>query len=205
MSATRSNSPAEPSLATSSSSTDANDVKVNNVKTNNIDANILDINNAPHQQSSQMSHSVDEVYDIVQQQGFALLDTAIDVPRLKSLLEDEQCGALATFEGWVRNHNNGSDVARLTYYGYEKLAINQGRQIMLEAKRRFDIDNAVAIHRIGALEIGDMAVWVGVSSKHRYPAFDACRWILDTIKAEIPVWKQEYYADGLAKWLSNNG
>ncbi len=105
----------------------------------------------------------------------------------------------------MRNHNNNSRVTSLTYYGYEKLAINQGKRIIEEAKRLFDIENAVAIHRIGALEIGDMAVWVGVSSKHRYPAFDACKWILDTIKADIPVWKQEFYQDESSKWLSNNG
>lgn len=165
----------------------------------------LGTDNQPHQQASSISHSVEEAYQIAQTQGFALLDEAIDEQRLKDFLQDEQCGALATFEGWVRNHNNDSKVTRLTYYGYEKLAINQGKLIIEEAKRLFDIENAVAIHRIGALEIGDMAVWIGVSSKHRYPAFDACRWILDTIKADIPVWKQEYYQDEPSKWLSNNG
>lgn len=165
----------------------------------------LDTINQPHQQASTISHTVEEVYQLAQTQGFALLDEAIDNQRLKDFLQDEQCGALATFEGWVRNHNNDSRVTSLTYYGYEKLAINQGKRIIEEAKRLFDIENAVAIHRIGALEIGDMAVWVGVSSKHRYPAFDACKWILDTIKADIPVWKQEFYQDEPSKWLSNNG
>ena len=165
----------------------------------------LDTANQPHQQASSISNTVDEVYQLAQTQGFALLDETIDTQRLKDMLQDEQCGALATFEGWVRNHNNDSRVTGLTYYGYEKLAINQGKLIIEEAKRLFDIENAVAIHRIGALEIGDMAVWVGVSSKHRYPAFDACKWILDTIKADIPVWKQEYYQDQSSKWLSNNG
>lgn len=165
----------------------------------------LDTTNPPHQQASTISHTVEEVYQLAQTQGFALLDEAIDDQRLKDFLQDEQCGALATFEGWVRNHNNDSQVTSLTYYGYEKLAINQGKRIIEEAKRLFDIENAVAIHRIGALDIGDMAVWVGVSSKHRYPAFDACKWILDTIKADIPVWKQEFYQDEPSKWLSNNG
>lgn len=164
----------------------------------------LDTTNRPHQQASTISHTVEEVYQLAQTQGFALLDEAIDDQRLKDFLQDEQCGALATFEGWVRNHNNDSQVTSLTYYGYEKLAINQGKRIIEEAKRLFDIENAVAIHRIGALEVGDMAVWVGVSSKHRYPAFDACKWILDTIKADIPVWKQEFYQDEPSKWLSNN-
>lgn len=165
----------------------------------------LDPANHPNQQASSISYTAQEVYRLAQTQGFALLDEAIDAQRLKDMLQDEQCGALATFEGWVRNHNNDSRVTSLTYYGYEKLAINQGKLIIEEAKRLFDIENAVAIHRIGALEIGDMAVWVGVSSKHRYPAFDACKWILDTIKADIPVWKQEYYQNQSSKWLSNNG
>lgn len=165
----------------------------------------LDPTHQPHQQASKIRHSVEEVYQLAQTQGFALLDVAIDDQRLKHFLQDEQCGALATFEGWVRNHNNDTQVTRLTYYGYEQLAINQGKLIIEEAKRLFDIENAVAIHRIGALDIGDMAVWVGVSSKHRYPAFDACRWILDAIKADIPVWKQEYYQNESPKWLSNNG
>ena len=152
-----------------------------------------------------INRSADEAYSIAQQDGFALLDVPIDESRLKALLQDDSCGALATFEGWVRNHNNATQVSKLTYYGYENLALNQGRAIIEEAKRRFDITQALAIHRIGALEIGDMAVWIGVASSHRYPAFDACRWILDTIKADIPIWKQEFYGDDASKWLSNNG
>ena len=158
-----------------------------------------------HGRSMQIQRSADDAYAIAIQDGFALLDVAIDEQRLKQALRDDRCGALATFEGWVRNHNNASEVERLTYYGYENLAINQGREIINEAKRRFEITHAVAIHRIGALDIGDMAVWIGAVSAHRYPAFDACRWILDTIKAEIPVWKQEYYEHESSKWLSNNG
>ncbi len=158
-----------------------------------------------HAQSMTIKRSVDEVYALAGRDGFALLDIAIDESRLKAMLDDEGCGAFASFEGRVRNHNNDSQVDSLTYYGYEDLAINQGRLIIEEAKQRFDIIDAVAIHRIGALEIGDIAVWIGVISAHRYPAFDACRWILDTIKADIPVWKQEYYDDNSSQWLSNNG
>lgn len=158
-----------------------------------------------HNSSMQIKHSVDEAYQIVERDGFALLDIAIDEVRLRAMLDDNSCGAFASFEGRVRNHNNTSEVERLSYYGYENLAINQGRQIISDAKKKFEITRAVAIHRIGPLEIGDIAVWIGVVSAHRYPAFDACRWILDTIKADIPVWKQEYYENQSSKWLSNNG
>lgn len=159
-----------------------------------------------HKGSSIISISGNEAYDIAIQQGFALLDKPINDRRLKLALLNDQSGALATFEGWVRNHNNARPVTKLTYYGYEKLAINQGETLITQAKQQFDIINAVAIHRIGDLAIGDMAVWIGVTAHHRYPAFDACRWLLDAIKADIPVWKQEFYADSEESlWLSNNG
>lgn len=159
-----------------------------------------------HKGSSTISISENEAYDIAIQQGFALLDKPINDRRLKLALLNDQSGALATFEGWVRNHNNARPVTKLTYYGYEKLAINQGEKLITQAKQQFDIINAVAIHRIGDLAIGDMAVWIGVTAHHRYPAFDACRWLLDAIKADIPVWKQEFYADSEESlWLSNNG
>ena len=159
-----------------------------------------------HKGSSIISISGNEAYDIAIEQGFALLDKPINDRRLKLALLNDQSGALATFEGWVRNHNNARPVTKLTYYGYEKLAINQGEKLIIQAKQQFDIINAVAIHRIGDLAIGDMAVWIGVTAHHRYPAFDACRWLLDAIKADIPVWKQEFYADSEESlWLSNNG
>lgn len=159
-----------------------------------------------HKGSSIISISGNEAYDIAIEQGFALLDKPINDRRLKLALLNDQSGALATFEGWVRNHNNARPVTKLTYYGYEKLAINQGEKLITQAKQQFDIINAVAIHRIGDLAIGDMAVWIGVTAHHRYPAFDACRWLLDALKADIPVWKQEFYADSEESlWLSNNG
>ena len=158
-----------------------------------------------HSQSMTTKRSVDDIYALAERDGFALLDIAIDEDRLKAMLDSDSCGAFVSFEGRVRNHNNATSVERLTYYGYEDLAINQGRLIIEEAKRKFEITHAIAIHRIGALEIGDIAVWIGVVSAHRYPAYDACRWILDTIKADIPVWKQEYYDNEPSKWLSNNG
>ena len=157
-----------------------------------------------HKGSSIISISGNEAYDIAIQQGFALLDKPINDRRLKLALLNDQSGALATFEGWVRNHNNARPVTKLTYYGYEKLAINQGEKLITQAKQQFDIINAVAIHRIGDLAIGDMAVWIGVTAHHRYPAFDACRWLLDAIKADIPVWKQEFYADSEESLLLSN-
>lgn len=160
-----------------------------------------------HDKSLMVSLSADMAYNKAKETGFALLDKPIDADKLKSLLTDDKSGALVSFEGWVRNHNNERAVSRLTYYSYEQLALNQGAKLIAETKVKFDINQAVAIHRVGELAIGDMAVWVGVSSAHRYMAFDACRWLLDAIKEYIPIWKQEFYDDevGGSLWLSNNG
>ncbi len=167
---------------------------------------MTEVNTSLHQGSSTISLSEEAVYQTAISQGFALLDKPIDDRRLKQALLNANCGALATFEGWVRNHNNARPVSHLTYYGYEKLALNQGKKLIDEAYARFDIEQVVAIHRIGELALGDMAVWIGVTAQHRYPAFDACRWLLDAIKADIPVWKQEFYTDSNESlWLSNNG
>ena len=178
---------------------------VDRVNNNKTDGGVEQHEKDVHHQSMHINRSVDDAYLIAERDGFSLLDIAIDESRLRNMLDNDSCGAFVSFEGRVRNHNNASSVDRLTYYGYEDLAINQGRQIIEEAKKKFDITHAIAIHRIGALEIGDIAVWIGVVAAHRYPAFDACRWILDAIKADIPVWKQEYYHDDSSKWLSNNG
>lgn len=159
-----------------------------------------------HDNSLTISLSEDKVYRIASTDGFALLDKKINIDKLKAMVLDDQAGALVSFEGLVRNHNNQRPVASLTYYGYEQLALNQGAKLINQAKEKFAISNAVAIHRIGALNIGDTAVWIGVSAAHRTTAFLACEWLLNQIKATIPVWKQEFYTDNQESlWLSNNG
>lgn len=162
--------------------------------------------NSP-QGNTRLSLTTAQAYDLAFTQGFALIDIPIDEIQLKQRLHASNCGALATFEGWVRDHNNARQVSHLTYYGYEQLAHHQGKKLIKEAKAKFDISHAIALHRIGELAIGDMAVWIGVAAAHRYPAFDACRWLLDAIKEQIPVWKQEFYhnKDEPSLWLSNNG
>ena len=105
-------------------------------------------------------------------------------------------GAVVVFEGRVRNRNECRPVSSLEYSAYEALAEKEGNRILDEAMSRFPILEAHAVHRIGHLKLGDLAVWVGVASGHRGEAFDACRWIIDEIKARVPVWKKEHYADG---------
>lgn len=132
---------------------------------------------------------------------FWLADAPLDLAPLRRRLEDDRAGAFASFEGWVRDHNDGRPVRGLRYESYVALAEREGEQVLAEARARFDLCGAVCVHRIGDLAIGDMAVWVGVSAAHRGAAFDACRYIIDSIKDRVPIWKHERYVDGDADWL----
>jgi len=134
-------------------------------------------------------------------QRFRLSDTPIDVARERVALDHAAAGAYASFEGWVRNHNDGRAVQRLDYQAYAPLAESEGQKLLDEAAVRFAIREVRCIHRVGTLAIGDMAVWVGVSADHRGAAFDACRWIIDEVKRRVPIWKNEHYADGESGWL----
>jgi molybdopterin synthase catalytic subunit len=133
---------------------------------------------------------------------FSLSHTPIEVERLKSSLVNAKAGALSTFEGWVRNHNDGRAVRELAYEAAESLAVKEATKIIEEARAKFEICDAVCVHRVGDLQIGDLAVWVGVSSVHRDTAFSACRYIIDEIKLRLPIWKKETYTDGSSGWVN---
>jgi molybdopterin synthase catalytic subunit len=132
---------------------------------------------------------------------FRLDEAAIDPAALTRELAQAGAGACASFEGWVRDHNEGRAVLRLGYQAYVPLAQAEGERILAEARERFAILDARCVHRIGTLEIGELAVWVGVSAAHRGAAFDACRYVIDEVKRRVPIWKNEHYADGESGWL----
>ena len=131
---------------------------------------------------------------------FTITTTPIDTAALLASVEDPTCGGLVLFEGRVRNHHLGREVQRLEYEAYQRLALTEGSAILEEAKARFEIHAAACTHRIGMLEIGDIAVVVAVSSAHRDAAFEACRCIIDELKVRVPIWKRETYADGSVEW-----
>lgn len=133
--------------------------------------------------------------------GFELCDAPIDGAALRARLFDPSAGGFACFEGWVRNSHLGRSVVALDYQAYAALAGREGRSIVAEACTRFDILHALCVHRTGALAIGETAVWVGASAAHRDGAFQACRWILDEVKARVPIWKNEHYRDGGSGWI----
>ncbi|NQU40353.1 MAG: ThiF family adenylyltransferase [Lentisphaerae bacterium] len=132
---------------------------------------------------------------------FALATEPLTIEQLKAAAEDPKCGALVTFEGWVRNHNDGHDVTSLEYEAYEAMALAEGQRILEEARAAFGLKQAICIHRTGHLAIGDIAVWVGVATPHRDAAFNACRFIIDEIKVRVPIWKKEHYVNGDSGWV----
>jgi len=133
---------------------------------------------------------------------FALTETTIAVPELVEGLKNETCGGFVTFEGWVRNYNEGQEVQRLDYEAYAPLAVKEGERIIAEALEKFPVAAITCVHRTGELEIGDMAVWVGVAAGHRGEAFEACRFVIDEVKHRVPVWKKEHYTDGDSGWVN---
>jgi molybdopterin synthase catalytic subunit len=110
-------------------------------------------------------------------------------------------GALCLFVGVVRNENRGRAVLRLEYEAYEEMALPLMQEIAAETKRRFPVTQVRLVHRLGPLEIGEASVAVAVASPHRDEAFAACRFAIDTLKSQVPIWKKELYADGSA-WLA---
>lgn len=132
---------------------------------------------------------------------FQLSTDPLDMAQLRRGLQRPDAGAIGVFEGWVRDHHLGKDVTSLTYEAYAPLALTQGEAICAQALERFDLLNVSAAHRTGDLLPGQLAVWVGVSARHRDEAFKASRWIIDSIKSAVPIWKHEFYTDGTQDWV----
>jgi len=128
-----------------------------------------------------------------------LVRTAIPTAEIAASLKAPADGAQVVFEGIVRNHSGGRSTLYLEYEAYNAMALAGMRAIVAEMRRRFPVDRAAMIHRLGRIEIGETAVLVVVSSAHRAAAFDACRFGIDELKRRVPIWKKEYFADG-AVW-----
>jgi molybdopterin synthase catalytic subunit len=131
---------------------------------------------------------------------FAITTEVLDPTRSIAAVADPGSGGLSIFAGAVRDDAGGKPVIGLHYEAhpsaYEVLADVCRRAAAMPAVRRI-----CAVHRVGELGVGDLAVVVAVSAPHRDEAFAACRWLIDTLKAEVPIWKQERYADGGAEWV----
>lgn len=118
---------------------------------------------------------------------------------------DDACGAITTFSGTTRNHFEGKEVLRLEYEAYEPMALKELKQLTTQTLAKYShvgVRHVACAHRLGVVPCGEASVLIAVSSEHRAAAFDACRWMIDTLKARVPIWKKEIYADG-SKWKEN--
>jgi len=123
----------------------------------------------------------------------------IDPASLVRHLRAAEDGAVVTFDGCVRNQSHGRRTLYLDYEAYESMALNEMEKLAQAALEQFKIRDVCLVHRLGRLEIGETSVLIGVASAHRVAAFEACRWLIDTLKKTVPIWKKEYFQDG-AVW-----
>lgn len=133
--------------------------------------------------------------------SFEITNDSLENKKYKDSFDNPKVGGIVTFEGRVRNHNENKEVKALEYEVYHELALKEGMCIISEAKEKFDIVDVYCIHREGQLEIGEMAVWVMASSFHRENAFLACQYVIDEVKARVPIWKKEHYVNEKAIWV----
>jgi molybdopterin converting factor subunit 1 len=123
------------------------------------------------------------------------IDTSVVLANIKR----GEDGAAVVFEGVVRNQTRGRKTLYLDYEAYEEMARQQMESLAEQALKQFQIRDVALVHRLGRLEIGETSVMIAVASAHRAAAFDACRWLIDTLKRTVPIWKKEYFEDG-AVW-----
>ena len=114
-------------------------------------------------------------------------------------LEKPEDGAIVVFDGIVRNHSRGRATLHLEYEAYEAMALAKMEELASQALARYPVRNVALVHRLGRIGIGEPSVLIAVFSAHRAAAFDACRWLIDTLKQTVPIWKKEFFADG-AVW-----
>lgn len=126
------------------------------------------------------------------------LNTAV-IPSAETLEEIKSGtdGAVCVFDGIVRDNTRGRKTLFLDYEAYEEMALSQMRGLAAEALTKFPIRDVALLHRLGRLEVGETSVLIVVASAHRAAAFDACRWLIDTLKKTVPIWKKEHFADGV--------
>jgi molybdopterin synthase catalytic subunit len=125
-----------------------------------------------------------------------ITEQPLDLNILVSETENDQSGAMVAFAGTVRNHHEGKGVAGMTYSAYGPMAEKVLEELEREAVEKFPIQACRVVHRIGELDIGEVSVLVVVRSAHRGDAFDAARYVIDTLKVRLPVWKRDFYTDG---------
>ncbi|HEU5350524.1 MAG TPA: molybdenum cofactor biosynthesis protein MoaE [Terracidiphilus sp.] len=128
-----------------------------------------------------------------------LMRDEIDAEALVRAAKAGADGAVVVFDGIVRNHSRGRQTLHLDYEAYEEMALKQMAQLAGEARAKFGVRHVTIVHRLGRLRIGETSVLIVVASAHRAQAYEASRWLIDTLKKTVPIWKKETFADG-AVW-----
>jgi molybdopterin synthase catalytic subunit len=131
-----------------------------------------------------------------------LRQTPLDVDEVIAALDDESSGGLTLFVGRVRDHDHGKGVLGLDYTAHPS-ALDKLREVCERVAATYDVQGLAAVHRVGALDIGDIAVIVATASAHRGVAFEASRLLIDTLKAEVPIWKHQRFSDGSEEWVGS--
>jgi molybdopterin synthase catalytic subunit len=129
----------------------------------------------------------------------ALIREPIEAQKLVAAARRGEDGAVVVFDGTVRNHSHGRPTLYLDYEAYEEMAARQMNELAREARSRFGVRHVTMVHRLGRLQVGETSVLIVVASEHRAQAFEACRWLIDTLKKTVPIWKKETFKDG-AVW-----
>ena len=129
----------------------------------------------------------------------AIVRERIDTQKILDGIKRSEDGAAIVFEGVVRNNTRGRQTVYLVYEAYEEMALKQMEGLAEQALAEFKVREVAIVHRLGRLEIGETSVAIAVASAHRGPAYEASRWLIDTLKKTVPIWKKEYFVDG-AVW-----
>jgi molybdopterin synthase catalytic subunit len=128
-----------------------------------------------------------------------ILDDVLPTDEVMETIKAGFDGAVCVFDGIVRNNTRGRETLFLEYEAYREMALTQMRGLAEQAVERFGVRDVALLHRLGRLQVGETSVLIVVASAHRGAAFDACRWLIDTLKKQVPIWKKETFVDG-AVW-----
>lgn len=131
----------------------------------------------------------------------SLTRSPIDMAEILRQVNSPQAGAVVLFLGTVREMTAGRRTVALDYEGYPPMAERILAELEAEARRRWPVVECALVHRLGRLELGEVSVAVAVSTPHRRDAFEAGQWLIDTLKQEVPIWKQENWDDGARRWV----
>lgn len=130
-----------------------------------------------------------------------LTTTAIDTAKALAAVTSPNCGAVVLFLGTTRRWTEGKETTELAYECYEEMARSELTKLEASARERWPVENCLLVHRLGVVPIAEASVLVAVSSPHRDAAFEAAKFLIDTLKKDVPIWKKEHWADGTSDWV----